>query len=163
MHRQLEPRDVEPLARCVAEVSAQRQACAAKPWFKFINPDVVLTRLLTNPLVWIINETYLVSLEVGSPWYTDKRLVEEQLVVKLYPEGPGSFAEVTEFLKAVPEWVGAEGTGVGTALTEYDAPLVQKYTEAGFVPVATTLFYAGPTTENPNGRTIRRGQGEEGR
>lgn len=162
MHRQIEPRDIQPIAERVAALASHRQGTEAKPWFRLIEPDVVMSRLLSNPLVWIVNETYLVSIEVGSPWYTSKRLVEEQLVMKLYPDGPGSFADAVNFLKSAQQWVDAKGVGVGTALTLDDAALAAKYEAHGFVQVATTLFYTGQPTEDPHGKPIRGQVREEG-
>ena len=47
----------------------------------------------------IVNETYLLIFSEISPWYFgDKRVLEEQLIAKIYPDGKGKFSDVLVFL-----------------------------------------------------------------
>lgn len=68
-----------------------------KSWFKYVDRDSVIS-ILCNAS-FIINETYLVVISEIVPWYfKDQRVLEEQLIVKLY-NNEGKFSDVLDFLK----------------------------------------------------------------
>ena len=102
----------------------------AKPWFKYIDKNKVIP-LLCNAS-FIINETYLVVMSEIVPWYfKDQRVLEEQLIVKLYNNG-GKFTDVLEFLKIEAKARGCVAVFAGSMLAIQFQSLGRLYKSQGY-------------------------------
>ncbi len=102
----------------------------AKPWFKHIDKNKVVA-LLCNAS-FIINETYLVVISEIVPWYfKDQRVLEEQLIVKLYNNG-GKFSDVLDFLKQEAKARNCVAVFTGSMLAIQHKSLTKLYTSQGY-------------------------------
>lgn len=102
----------------------------AKSWFKYIDKDYVVSVLCNTS--FIINETYLVVISEIVPWYfKDKKVLEEQLIVKLYNNG-GKFTDVLEFLKIEAKARGCVAVFAGSMLAIQYKALTKLYMSQGY-------------------------------
>lgn len=79
----------------------------------------------------VIDEQYLVVFNVGRPWYSDRLVLEELMVLRLRP-GTAPFSKVTDFLERMAGSVGAELIMVGGALSDRPNALRRAYRQQGF-------------------------------
>lgn len=113
---------------------------SSKRWAETIDPYVVLASIMTGAIpAVIVNETYLVVYVVGSPWYTYKRVLEEQVVIRIYP-GPGILNEVVTALEDIAAKSNCIGVSVGTALADNDVALCRLYERRGFQTECISLY-----------------------
>jgi len=78
----------------------------------------------------ILDDTYLVCYQVGSPWYSTKVFLTEQLVLKI---GTGSnFSSVCDLLDDMQEFFGTDEIVVGGGLSSRPDLLAAKYEENGY-------------------------------
>lgn len=88
--------------------------------------------------VWFFG-AYMVMVDTGIPWYSNKLCLLEELVLKVYPQDK-SFTIQTVLqagLDQLASHYGCEATVVGDTQIGLLTPL---YTAAGFVPIGTQLF-----------------------
>lgn len=104
-----------------------------KVWFKFVDVDHVLTLITSGEAnAFIVDNSYLVVVDVGIPWYSKSViLVEEQMVLKLL-DGGAPFTSVTDFLHLVGEQHKAAAMVAGTALAPVDEAVARLYQRQGF-------------------------------
>lgn len=104
-----------------------------KVWFKFVDVDHVLTLITSGEAnAFIVDNSYLVVVDVGTPWYSRTAIiVEEQMVLRL-DGGAAPFTSVTEFLQRVSDQHSADLTVVGTALAPVDEAVARLYQRQGF-------------------------------
>lgn len=79
----------------------------------------------------VVKETYLVCYRTGSPWYGNRKLLEECLVMRI-ADGEGKFDDVVEFLESEATRLGCCGVSVSTALAWDNEGLARKYEKYGF-------------------------------
>jgi len=102
----------------------------AKSWFKYIDEEKVLELLCNSS--FIINETYLVVMSEIQPWYfKEHKVLEEQLIVKLYNNG-GKFTDVLEFLKIEAKARGCVAVFAGSMLATQFQSLGRLYKSQGY-------------------------------
>jgi hypothetical protein len=78
----------------------------------------------------ILDEAYLVVYQVGSPWYSDRVFLQENLVLRI---GKGSaFAYVCDLLDDLAEQHNANDILVGGALSKYPRALTRLYKSRGY-------------------------------
>jgi hypothetical protein len=115
---------------------------SGKQWVNLINPALI-ERVAKNKHphihIMIVEETYAVLFSVIKPWFTDKMLIEEKLIFKLF-DGPGKFLDVVTALEHVAKTMGAVGILAGTALAPKDAVMVRILERQGFVINHVGLF-----------------------
>lgn len=107
-----------------------------KLMWKHIDKPTVLDFLYTQDTVWIV-DGILIAYAIVEPWYATTTMLQELLVLRLYPTG--DFSVVPEFLNSKAREAGARLCGVGTALTRNDAALASIYEKHGFERGAITL------------------------
>lgn len=115
---------------------------AGKQWVNLINPSLIeAVAKNKHPHIhtMIVEETYAVLFSVVKPWFTDKMLIEEKLIFKLF-DGPGKFPDVIVALEHVAKTMGAVGILAGTALAPKDAVMVRILERQGFVVNHVGLF-----------------------
>jgi len=111
-----------------------------KGWFKYLDLDAVMQGLYVNE-TYIVDDTYLVSYLVGTPWYADDSItyLEEKLVLRISDEG-SSFSVVPAFLEDRRQAHGAVLVGVGTAFALSDRAMSKVYNNHGFHQEAVSLI-----------------------
>lgn len=110
-----------------------------KMWFKHVDVNRVLTRILSGDLLAaIVDDSYLVVFTIGAPWYTDE-LVLEELGILTLGRG-GDFAVVTRFLEDAAKANGCVMVAVGTALSRENEALARKYKRQGYLTEAYQLI-----------------------
>ncbi len=82
--------------------------------------------------------SYLVLYDIGSPWYSPKTYLVEQLVLNLSPTR-ADFSVVAKFLEQAGREAGVDAVVVGTALARSDRALARLYQLSGFKVEALTL------------------------
>lgn len=87
----------------------------------------------------ILDEAFLVAYDVGSPWYSDRVFLREQLVLRI---GEGSsFSAVCDLLDDLAEQHGANDILVGGALAKHPRALERMYKAHGYeVQAAPSLI-----------------------
>lgn len=123
-----------------------------KAWMGFANPEDTLDgiRLLASQSgAWIVDDTYLVLIDSGSPWYNPNVSVLEELMVLALVPG-GDFRSVTKFLDQVAAARGCDFISSGTALATSDRALSRLYMRSGYTVAGTMLTKL--CKEVPNGK-----------
>lgn len=118
------------LDRLVANGSGKRIhgiACAATAWQHLYDGHAEC---------WLVGG-YLVVFAAASPWYSDRTVLHELLVVRVGPGG--TLRGVVQFLRQQAQQAGASLIAVGTAFAKSDRALSRLYQAEGFKPEATTL------------------------
>lgn len=105
--------------------------------YQHLDVEEALRFLFGSANAYIVADTYLVVYQVGTPWFTNKVFLSEQLVLKL--GGNATFAVVTEFLTRHGREAGAVLAEAGTALARSDAALASLYQDGGFTPACIAL------------------------
>jgi hypothetical protein len=78
----------------------------------------------------ILDEAFLVTYTVGSPWYSDRVFLREEMVLRI---GAGSsFQAVCDLLDDLADEANANDILVGTALAEHPRALVRMYRARGY-------------------------------
>lgn len=116
-----------------------RKYAEAYPWVQSVNWDKavsIVTGAYSAGHGAIVNG-YLVLFEVITPWYTDDKLLQEWLVIKVYNDH-GGVSAVPQFLECKAAELGC--TGVITADSSPVSIVAKAYLDAGFSKL-TTSFY----------------------
>lgn len=108
-----------------------------KPWYKHVDLRRVLTSILEGDSMSALVDGFLVIYDVGVPWYSPERMLEEVMVLRVYPGG--DFFNVPKFLEAKAKVHGCTMVSVGTALARSDAALIKLYEQAGYNVAAVQL------------------------
>lgn len=141
-YRELEEED----DACIAEVFSDYyiKNREKKKWMERYNeenlPDF-LYKLIAQEndiIVRIVCEKYLVVCQVMEYWHTDKRFIEELLVMKLYDNNYG-FEYVIEFFEEIAEVYECEGIIVSTDMAHSDEALAKVYEKFGYTRDAIKL------------------------
>ena len=98
--------------------------------------EIVLQRECTSV---VVNETYVLCYYAGETWWTHLPIFVEYSVMRIYPEGPGKFSDVTEAMEILARKHGCKHIQVGTMFAPKDGPLVRKYERQGFEQQCVTL------------------------
>lgn len=129
-----ESRDIEVALRTYHyKISARSK----KDWYQHVDVSRVLTSILSGEKPSAIVDGYLVVYDIGSTWYSDKLMLEEVMVLCVYPGG--DFKNVPRYLEAKARECGCAFVAVGTALARTDAALVAMYESAGYQTAAVQL------------------------
>lgn len=108
-----------------------------KPWYKHVDLRRVLTSILGGDSLSALVDGYLVVYDIGETWYSQHRILEEVMVIRVYPGG--SFPNVPKFLESKAKAHGCAMVSVGTALARSDPALVKLYEQAGYQVAAVQL------------------------
>jgi len=139
--RAIQDKDREHIRKALYDAVAK--AGNRKQWFRTINLEVALQAIFSGKYyVFIVEETYLIMADCGSAWYADEgdKALVEMLVLKVYPQGPGKFNDVTRAFTALARVVGARAICVGTALAVNNRALARMYIREGFEASAVELY-----------------------
>lgn len=115
---------------------------ADKAWVALIDPTCIEATLKNmNPNIHcvIVKDTYLLLFSVVSPWFTNKRLIDEKLIFRLL-DGPGKFTDVVDALEYIAKSMNASGIMAGTALAPSNKAMARMFQRAGFELSQTGLF-----------------------
>lgn len=120
------------------DCTLQRIAARAKgkAMHKIVCPDTAYHHLRASDNVWFVGG-YLVYFEVGTPWYSDRQILSELLIVRVGPGG--TLRGVALFLREQARAAGAALVAVGTTFSRSDRALARLYQAEGFTPEAITL------------------------
>lgn len=135
MYRELTDADFDRLIERFDELPAHSEKLG-KSWLRDIDREQVLHSILAGAVQARIVHGYLVLFTVGSPWYSTVSVLEECLVLRLYPGG--TLRDVAAFLELEAEANGCVRVCVGTALAN-DRAIARVYNSAGFYEEARTL------------------------
>ncbi len=111
------------------------------PWMGITDTTVAMkyiAQAIIDGRVWFFGG-YMVMVDTGSPWYTTKLCLLEELVMNVY-RGDISFTIEQVALAGLDQLAshyGCEATVVGDTQRGLMTPL---YIAAGFVPIGTQLF-----------------------
>jgi len=108
-----------------------------KSVYKILSVDTAMEQLPLMDNVYIVDECYLVIYEIFTPWYSDRPVLAEQLVLQL--RQGGDFSVIPAFLEKAASEQGACMAVVGTMLARSDAALAAMYQQGGFKADAITL------------------------
>lgn len=86
---------------------------------------------------YIVDETFLVCYQIGTPWFSNEQMLGEMSVLRL--AAGGSFSMVTDFLKAEAKRHSCKWVLTGTLLSNCDELLSRLYTMKGFSPTLRQL------------------------
>lgn len=115
-----------------------------KEWMQEFGPDDApkfMERIIGQDGVFscIVNDTFLLCYDICSPWYTDKKYLEECMVLRIY-RNPVGFECVVEALEELARRNNACGIYVATDMSDNDNKLSLKYQSHGFKEESTKLF-----------------------
>lgn len=79
---------------------------------------------------------YFIMVDVGSDWYTDRRYLIEQIILKVY-DAPHTVASAIAGLEEIAKEHGCHAIAVGDTQVGYMTPL---YQAAGFTTIGTQLI-----------------------
>lgn len=108
-----------------------------KDWYQHVDVGRVLTSILNGDNEAALVDGFLVVYNVGTTWYSDQRMLEEIMVLRVYPGG--DFYNVPKYLEAKAKEHGCAMVAVGTALARSDPALVKMYEKAGYHVAAVQL------------------------
>ena len=78
----------------------------------------------------VLDEAYLVAYSVGSPWYSERVFLQENIILRI---GEGSsFSAVCDLLDDLAEQHAANDILVGGALAKHPEALSRKYMRHGY-------------------------------
>ena len=140
--RQVDPRDFPAID---AAISKPFWGGVRKNWLSHPDPEKVEQTLKgkTDKNSLIIEETYLVVLNVGVPWFAkpSAEVLQELLVLRLYPEGKASFYCVPKALKQIAKKWGFVGIAAGAALSDRPETILKLYQRAGFNLQSPSVYW----------------------
>ena len=124
-----------------------REICAksTKSWVRMVDPETVIDYLWdtlqgsTEHNISLV-DGYLIVWYVGQPWWSNDKILQEDLVLKVAPDTKADFATVVNFLQDMAEQLCCSGIGAGTAFSDRDPALVRVYQKHGFKLEASQLF-----------------------
>lgn len=109
-------------------------------WYRAVDTALVAERIRNGSVRHLlIDETYVLVYDVGSPWYSREVMIEEMLVVRL-ATGTGTIDGVVSVLVALAAVHGAQGIAAGNSLARYPRALERLYTRRGFQASGTTFY-----------------------
>lgn len=115
-----------------------------KQWLRLVDP-VKAEKVLknqTNIDSLIIDETFLLLVSVGKPWYADSEILQELLTLKLYPLGSGSALNIPKALEEIGRSVGVKGLAAGFVMAAKPEPLTKLYCRNGFEEQSCSVYKA---------------------
>lgn len=80
---------------------------------------------------------YFVLFDIGTPWYSDKPLLSELLIVRVQPGG--SLKDVARYLQREAKKLGVVAVAIGTAFARSDRALARIWTSLGWKQEGITL------------------------
>lgn len=101
-----------------------------KDWFHLIDKDAAMN-VLKN-MSFIIDETYLVVISEEQPWYFNKPVLVEQIILKIYRKGKGKFQSVLDFLNQEAKSRNCVAVFAGSMLAEQYKAMNSLYTKGGY-------------------------------
>lgn len=134
--RSVKPEDYGPIH--LAFTRGVHDLQGHKPFSKAMDPSKAAFHLVfDHPHSYIIDETFLVCYQIGTPWFSNERMLGEMSVLRL--GAGGSFSKVTDFLKAEAKRHSCKWVLTGTLLSNCDELLSRLYTMKGFSPTLRQL------------------------
>lgn len=108
-----------------------------KSWFHLIDREGALFAL--HNLSFIVEDTYLVIISVEQPWYFNKPVLVEQVILKINKQGKGTFKDVLDFLDQEAKGRGCIAIFAGSMLAkQYKA--MNKLYESGNYELSGNQF-----------------------
>ena len=109
-----------------------------KPFSKAMDPAKAAYYLVfEHSHSYIVDETFLVCYQIGTPWFSSDPMLGEMTVLRLAVGG--RFSAVTDFLKAEAKRHSCKWVLTGTLLSSCDEVLSRLYTMKGFSPTLRQL------------------------
>ena len=103
-----------------------------------IEPNYALTTLLYKPNAFVVNGRWFIVYDVGTPWFSDKRVLQEVMVLRIAPGG--RFSEVTDFLEAEAKAWQCEAIMAGTFFSTNDRLCSALYQRQGLEQAAIAMI-----------------------
>lgn len=110
---------------------------------KLVDEDHALSMARLMPSV--VNDGYFILYDVGSPWYTRKRVLIEELILRIGPTEAGARGAV-RCLETLAREQGCLAIASGD--TQVGA-MVPHYLAEGFIPLGTQMFKELSNGEGP--------------
>ena len=77
---------------------------------------------------------------VGKPWWAEKEIVQEDLLLRVGISTEGGMTDVAEFLEQTARILGAHGVAFGSSLSVRDAATLRLYRQLGYTEQATLMY-----------------------
>lgn len=123
-------------------ISSALQTAETLPWTEHVDVFYAFAQVLQGRLnAVVVEDTYVLVYNLGSPWYSPATFLEECLVLRVY-DGDADFSAVTQALEGLAKHHGAKAIASATALAKSDRALSRMYQRAGFIPIGTRLYKA---------------------
>lgn len=110
------------------------------PQMKYADENTARAHLYTairDGMVWFVGG-YMIMVDVGSDWYSNRKYLIEQMILKAYPfNKAATVRDAIAALDTLREHYGCVLTAVGDTQIGMMTPL---YLEAGYLPVGTQLI-----------------------
>lgn len=133
--------DIYDIKSRVKEVVANCHKNNKKSWVKYIDADTVIEHIIEHEHSYIVEESFLVLYDVGTPWFAkDELFLNDKLALRIRPGA--DFSAVPKFLVDRAKAAGAVIAGAGTSLSDNDKALAAKYEDEGFAIEAFVLTKA---------------------
>lgn len=134
--RSVNDKDIHAIER--AFMDGVHALSGLKPFSKAMDPFRAAYYLVfEHDNSYIVDETFLVCYQIGTPWFSNEQMLGEMTVLRLAPGG--SFSAVTDFLKAEAKRHSCKWVLTGTLLSNCDEVLSRLYTMKGFSPTLRQL------------------------
>lgn len=127
----------EDISAALRTYHAKISSRGNKPWYKHVDLRRVLTSILGGDSMSALVDGYLVVYDIGETWYSPHKVLEEVMVIRIYPGG--DFLQVPKFLESKAKAHGCAMVCVGTALARSDAALIKIYERSGYQVAAVQL------------------------
>lgn len=128
--RLVDPSDYDRIYKVLTEAHEDLLSHGGKPITKAMSAEKVADFIVGSDNSYILDEQYLVCYQVGTPWFSEDKVLGELLVIRL--GNGGSFSKVTDFFKEEAKRHGCQWVMVGTLLSPNDAALSRSYGARGF-------------------------------
>lgn len=122
-----------------------------KKWTKLINPECVRNACIgRHPTikVEVLCDTYLMLYQVVTPWYSDKRILEECLLFKMHESNNVPFKKVVAAIKALAIINHCYMVSMGTAMAD-DRAYSRLLTRCGFTHESSGFTMELPPPSTP--------------
>ncbi len=137
--RKLDPTDYDLIRTVLTAMVDRLKRTGRKAVHGYLDVQSAMDWLAEHDNVYIINESYLVAYDIGTPWYAaeDVSFLQECLVLAIAISG--DFTAIPVFLERKAREAGAVLVLAGTALANSDNALASLYHPAGYVQQSLTL------------------------
>lgn len=113
MYRPIEERDRDSI-RAALEKALKVIRRRGKLYLNNEDWDVGMEYIMSTPTACIFREQYLVMASLGSNWFSTATILQEELVLRVYP-GDAQYSDVVTFLETLAKDNNATAVVIGTA------------------------------------------------